>query len=294
MKDDYQKKILIFGVGLSGRAAYRKLKQSKANRIIGFLDNNYVANNRIFFNEIVYSPSQITLIDFDLIAISGRDIVEIQSQLLEELKVPSHKILLLSRSDLSPSKDLKKKKEESILAILKDLIDFLDANNIQYWMDFSALLALHRKVDLSDFSDVDIALTSLADADKIFELMSNNNQNYKVEKSYIEEKLNYANIGDIKQICIQSFVKLEYEEPAIIDIHVKFLHESMYKFPVGKISLYTPVNFLSSYENIKYKSLSLKIPLNSKKYLELIYGKLWKKPAENWKAGDYGNLVNEK
>ena len=294
MKDDYQKKILIFGVGFSGRAAYRKLKQSKANKIIGFLDNNYVANNRIFFNEIVYSPSQITLIDFDLIAISGRDIVEIQSQLLGELKVPSYKILLLSRSDLSPSKVLKQKKEKSILAILKDLIYFLDANNIQYWMDFSALLALHRKVDLSDFSDVDISLTSLADAAKIFELMSKNNQNYKVEKSYIEEKLNYANIGDIKQISIQSDVKLEYEEPAIIDIQVKFLHEGMYKNPVGKISLYTPVNFLSSYENIEYKSLSLKTPLNSKKYLELIYGKLWKKPAENWKAGDYGNIVNEK
>ena len=59
--------LLIFGVGLSGRAAFRKLNQVNENKIIGFIDNSFSANEKIFFNKIVYSPIQIASIDFDLI-----------------------------------------------------------------------------------------------------------------------------------------------------------------------------------------------------------------------------------
>ena len=289
----YEKKILIFGIGLSGRAAFRKLIQNKENNIVGFIDNNVSANNKIYFNKIVYSPIQISSIDFDLIAISGRNITEIQGQLLNDLKIPKGKILLLTRSDLALSIDVKKNKEKSITDVLKVLINEMDSNKIDYWMDFSALLALHRDIEFSDFSDVDIAVNSLENANKIFELMSLKKENYNISKKLIDEKLNYANEGEIKQIVIQSNVNLEDEEPAIIDIHVKFFHENQYKCPVGKFTLFTPKSCLDSYEVIAYKDLSLKIPLNSLMYLELIYGKHWKTPVENWEAGDYGNIVDE-
>jgi len=160
-------------------------------------------------------------------------------------------------------------------------------------MDFSALLALQRDVEFSDFSDVDIAVNSLDSANKIFEIMSFQKENYNVYKVLIDEELNYANKGEIKQIFIQSNVNLEEEEPAIIDINVKFFHENQYKFPVGKFTLFTPASCLDGYEVIAYKDILLKIPLNSQQYLELIYGKHWKIPVENWKAGDYGNILDE-
>ena len=50
MKKKYQKKILIFGVGLSGRAVFRKLSQVNENNIVGFLDNNFPAKEKTFFN----------------------------------------------------------------------------------------------------------------------------------------------------------------------------------------------------------------------------------------------------
>ena len=293
MKKKLQKKILIFGIGLSGRAAFRKLKENKENNILGFIDNNVTSNNKIFFNKIVYSPIQISSIDFDLIVLSGRDVAEIQSQLLNDLKIPKGKILLLTRSDLALSIDIKKNKEKSITDILRKLIYEMNTNNIDYWMDLSALLALHRNVELSDFSDVDIAVNSLDSANKIFEIMSLKKENYNIRKILIDEKLNYANEGEIKQICIQSNVNLEEEEPAIIDINVKFFHENQYKAPVGKFTLFTPKSCFDGYEVIAYKDLLLKIPLNSLSYLELIYGKHWKTPVENWQAGDYGNIVDE-
>ena len=291
-KDD-QKKILIFGVGLSGRAAFRKLNQVNENKIIGFIDNSFSANEKIFFNKIVYSPIQIASIDFDLIVISGRDINEIQDQLLNDLKIPMDKILLLSRSDLAIPGDVKNNKERAIINILKKLTNEMSANNIDYWMDFSALLALHRDEDFSDFSDVDIAINSLDSANMIFKIMSKQKENYNIYKTLIDEKLNYANVGDIKQICIESTVDLEKEEPAIIDIHVKFFHENKYKCPVGKFTFFTPASYLEGYEVIAYKDILLNIPLNSQEYLELIYGKNWKIPVENWKAGDYGNILDE-
>lgn len=48
MKKKHQKKILIFGVGLSGRAVFRKLSQANENNIVGFLDNNFPAKEKTF------------------------------------------------------------------------------------------------------------------------------------------------------------------------------------------------------------------------------------------------------
>lgn len=292
MKEDYQKKILIFGVGLSGRAVFRKLNQEADFKIIGFVDNFYNENNNFFFNKKVYSPSQISLIEYDLIVLSGRDIDEIKNQLLDDLRIPENKFLILTKSDLMPSDIVREYTEESIIEILTILTNMMNNENISYWMDFSALLAIHRKVDFSNFSDVDIAINSQNDAKSIFDAMSKFKQ-FKLKKKLIDEKLNYAKIGDIMQISIESSVDLLIQEPAIIDIHLKFLHDDIYKCPVGKYSLYTPFECLNGYEVIKYKNLPLRIPLNSKGYLELIYGKFWEKPIENWKSGDYGNILDE-
>ena len=139
------------------------------------------------------------------------------------------------------------------------------------------------KKDSVDFIEVKSTVNKLSDLSKKEQSV----------KKLIDEKLNYANEGEIKQIVIQSNVNLEDEEPAIIDIHVKFFHDNQYKCPVGKFTLFTPKSCLDSYEVIAYKDLSLKIPLNSLMYLELIYGKHWKTPVENWEAGDYGNIVDE-
>ena len=148
MKKKYQKKILIFGVGLSGRAVFRKLSQVNENNIVGFLDNNFPAKEKTFFNKAVYLPAQISRIDFDLIVISGRDINEIQNQLVNDLKVPINKILILARSDLALSESVKNNKEVSIINILKKLTNEMSSNNIDYWIDFGAPLALHPKVNL--------------------------------------------------------------------------------------------------------------------------------------------------
>ena len=293
MKKKHQKKILIFGVGLSGRAVFRKLSQANENNIVGFLDNNFPAKEKTFFNKAVYLPAQISRIDFDLIVISGKDINEIQNQLVNDLKVPINKILILARADLALSESVKNNKEVSIINILKKLTNEMSSNNIDYWIDFGALLALHRRANLSDFSDVDIAIISKDGANTIFNIMSQQKENYNVYKKHIDEELSYANIGDIKQICIESIVNLIDEEPAIIDIHVKFFHENQYKCPVGKFTLYTPEIFFAGHDIFPYKDILLHTPLNSQDYLKLIYGKYWKTPVHNWQAGDYGNILDE-
>jgi predicted nucleotidyltransferase len=287
------KKILVFGMGFFGRASFRKLIEEKQNSIIGFVDNNISSNQKLFFGRKVYRPSQILSIDYDLIVISGRDVNAIKNQLHLDLKIPLNKIVIFSRSDLRLSENIKKNKEKAIINILQKLTHEISSNNISYWMDFSALLAIYRNEELSDFSDVDIAINSQEDAKKICEIMDQKNINFNLQKFLVDEDLDYASVGDLKQICIQSEVNLEKEEPAIIDIHVKFFHENLFKSPFGKFTFYTPASYLNGFEEIYYKDLSLRVPLNSESYLELIYGKNWKIPAENWKVGDYGNILDE-
>lgn len=286
-------KILIFGVGAHGRSACRALMRLPNVELIGFIDNDQTKKNKIFLNLNVYAPSELPMLKFDKVVVVGRNIEKIRTQLLNDLNILDKKIWVMKRSEIAPSVKEKELRSNSTNKLLNRVLSIFKQHNIAYWMDASALLAIHRGIDLSSFSDVDISLINSNHANTLWEELITE------EKKYVLEKVGYGGSNEsdktdnIQKIVISSKTNLALGEPACIDIHVKVLHNNAYLIPYRGNFLYTPEIHFSDYDIIQYNNMDLRIPIHSKKYLSLMYGDDWKTPAEYWGASDYGNIISK-
>jgi len=82
--------VLIFGASKGGESVYRTLQGGY--NIIGFLDNNVKVQGGKLFGEIIYSPSQLTQLEFDKIIIASVYHKEIKKQLINEFHITTKNI----------------------------------------------------------------------------------------------------------------------------------------------------------------------------------------------------------
>lgn len=85
-----KEKILIFGAG-SGAINFYRLNKKQYN-IVGFLDNNSQKQGQLLFNKKIYSPDELSNIDYDRIIIASDYYREIYEQLVEQLGLNEKKI----------------------------------------------------------------------------------------------------------------------------------------------------------------------------------------------------------
>jgi|ETNmetMinimDraft_35_1059890.scaffolds.fasta_scaffold25072_2 hypothetical protein len=289
-------RIIIFGAGVHGRRAYRALRRIHDDvEVIGFIDNNSKNKGKKCLGNDIYSPSELHTMSFDKVVIAGRNIEEMSRQLSVELLVPDSKIWPMKRSEIMPSAFEKKRISESIDDLLKKLLCIFSSNNISYWMDESALLALKRGVCLAEFADVDISLISSQHASVLLKELKHKDLGRNLEKTGYEVSVDYKTIGSVQlhHIIIKSKVITEEEELACIDINVKALCGDVYLVPFRDRFRFTPIIHYSGFDVIHYHDMKLRIPIYSDKYLSLTYGVNWKIPSEYWKASDYGNIVSD-
>ena len=90
---------------------------------------------------------------------------------------------------------------------------------------------------------------------------------------------------------MKSVVNIEKEEPAIFDICIKLPRDSGYVSEGNGITTYTPIEYFNGFTIKEYRGFELRVPVNLTKYLEFIYGKGWKSPAEYWTTASMGNLI---
>ena len=138
------KKVIIFGAGYHGRAALRKCNDNKIFKCICFIDNDKKKKNKIILKKKIYKVDSIKKIKFDKIILCGRYIKE-QLKQIEKYQINQNKILIWGKKELLPSKKKIIKRERELIKILNFIIKKFDRNNINYWLDYSGLLALIRK-----------------------------------------------------------------------------------------------------------------------------------------------------
>lgn len=259
------KKILIFGCGYHGRAVFRNLNQKD---IFGWLDNNPNLQKKKKFNKKILSPKNLKNYNYTDIIVAGRNNNSIIKQ-LKELKVKKKNINIWDSTKLIQKKNKIKKRSLKYIKIFKYLINILNTNKINYWIDRSGLLSLLRDKHLGMLSDMDISINE-KDKKKLFRVIKSN-KDFTVKKSKDKQY----------KIYIQSInSSLDYE-PAIIDfIFLKFnkktVHHFYNKFKKSRIE------FFIKKKIIKHSNIEFKIPSNTNKYLSSIYGKKWKSRPKFW------------
>ncbi len=282
-------KLLIFGLGISGRALYRKLQDKN---IIGFIDNNIELENTTFNELPVYHTSKIKELDFDKIALSGVWINSMIFQLKNEYNISDKKILHVPDNEVKFSSFSRAKHTD---LIMKNIYEITTQKNIDCYVIGSSLATLFRKKNLSDVADVDLFLSSQNDGKLFYKTLIENNffKDYKIDKVLYTKDEVFVKKGDIKKIVIQSYCDRTKEETAIVDISIADDCKDNYFVRHGENYIYIPKKFCKGYRYIDYKGIKVQIPKFAEDYLDLLYGKGWIIPPKKWDQSDYGNLMTK-
>ncbi|EQB39187.1 hypothetical protein M947_08510 [Sulfurimonas hongkongensis] len=283
-----KEKILIFGVGVAGRALYRELNST--HNIIGFIDNNKRLDGTKYNNKKIHSLDKLPLLSFDKIAITGIWVNSMKNQ-LQSLNIKDSKIMEIADNAINFSTQSRTKETDNIM---KNISQIFTDNKIDYYIIGSSLATLFRNKDLSSVADVDLFLTSQKDAISFYDFITTSPlfKEYDIEKVlYLEDEI-LVKKGDIKKIIISSKSIKAQEEPSIIDISIADFLDEKYMVRHGVNYIYIPKNLCEGLRYHKYKDLELQIPFLAEDYLCLLYGKNWIIPPKKWDQSDYGNLLS--
>ena len=283
-----KEKILIFGVGVAGRALYRKLK-AESYEIIGFLDNNPNLKNTFYGDVKIFDVNDIKLLKFDKIVISGIWVKSMLQQ-LKHLNVHDKNILHIKDSVMNFSSS---SRVETTDYIMKSISNICKNKKMNSYIIGSSLATLFRGKDLSCVADVDIFLCSQEDAKLFLTTINNSPQFEKLQIDtvlYSQDDL-LAKKGAVRKIVISSNVNIVEEEASIIDVSIANPLNEQYMVRHNENYIRVPKNLCEGTRYFKYKNLELQIPNLAEEYLCLLYGENWIIPPEKWDQSDYGNLM---
>ena len=282
-------KIIIFGIGIAGRAIYRQLQFE--HDIVGFIENNKSLYGTLYNNIPIYAVEELKQLSFDKIAMSGVWIESMEKQLID-MNIPKDKIWLIEDSSLEFSTQDRIKNTDNIV---KEFALLMHQNNIEYCIEGSSLLCLLRGQNLSDVPDVDVLIKSQNDLQKIWDLISENEllkQNQLIKVIYKEDRI-LTKRNQIDKIIIKSNSNPTQTEPTILDINLAVDIGNYYIMDYeADYYLYFNKEFVDGKNYFDYKDMKLLIPYNAQEYVKLLYGENWKIPAKKWSFKDYGNLLD--
>lgn len=281
--------VIIFGVGIAGRAIYRTLKDDKNITIVGFIDNNNSIHNTNYDNKPIFNPDNITSINFDKIIIAGVWYDTMIAQLCD-LGISNNKIWKFDDKDTSFNSSTRIKQTDYIVSNIYQVTKLLSIN---CYMIGSSLATLFRKRDLSSVADVDTFMLSQKDGENFYNYIINNRKfkDYEIIKILFEEDTLIEKKDTIKKIIIKSKHNINNEEPTILDISIATCFDNKYLITYTENYLFIPKVFCTQYRTFSYKNIDIQIPTDAEKYLQLGYGDDWIVQPKSWAESDYGNLI---
>lgn len=269
--------VLIFGAGYHGRAAYRALRRDHAKwKVVGFIDNDRLKQNKHIMGSMVYSPASLSNIKFDKIILSGRDIDAFRKQLLDVCGVNEDILCVMSKTETKLTQGQLLRRSRDLSIILKQLLPMFENNNIEYWLDNSGLLSLMRGQDLAELADVDISVRR-EDIAKVIDMIMSSSL-----WSITSTEFDRAN-GDYFHVVLTSNNDIKEYEPAIVDIGCYMFDKYPGNIVRNDIDLSKiKTRHFGGHDIVAYEDIVVRVPLFAEEYLETVYGGDWRTPAEIW------------
>ena len=146
-----------------------------------------------------------------------------------------------------------------LVEILSYLVKVLDDNNIEYFIDYGTLLGCARNKSFIPWDkDIDISIIDNPNLDKVMDIIYNNDKGYRL----IKGNHNFYTLNFSKTNHLHADISIRTKQ--INDVYTdKYTEEN---WGIHK-------NDLFPLKNSKFENINVKIPFNTKKYLENGYGK---------------------
>ena len=288
-------KIIIYSLSWYSRAVYRKLKKKNRNvEVVAFVDNDKLKQGTNFDGIPILNPSSIKELDYDHIYIGGRESHSISQDLIKEQSIEKNKIFLFTKNDIRLETSQLEENNKLIINILNEIKNISQTNSIEYWLDFSSLLALKRNQLFSEYSDTDISLVN----DSYMKILLSHLQDIQhrleinISTEYNQIESDALKEGDLLKITLTNPTIIEDNEPICIDISRKYFFQNkcFQPYPNGKLFSCDKKHF-DSQDWALIHNIEVPHPLFLEDYIQGIYGKDWRVPNNDWQASDYKNII---
>lgn len=178
--------------------------------------------------------------------------------------------------------------------VLIDVINFMENENIRYFLEGGTLLGIIRDGDLLAWDhDIDLSI-SVIDAEKFF-----NNKKKLFKKGYrVTQKKIHKDIGAYKKgqyrifkvkrflpSILKGIFPIFHKYMVVADIFVKADDDKYTYWQAMEKIMRVDKKYYSSFETVEYLGETIRIPYDYKGYLTEKYGD-WSTPQKVWVCGN--------
>ena len=284
--------IIIFGAGNTGEEFLQSIfKHRDHYNVLAFADNDINKIGKEINGIKIIDPAGIRQYQYDVIIIGSNDKTNkesIYNQLTLKYKISKNKVSYtpkgLYKKVFRPFMD--KKTYNFASDILKTLINYLNNNNLIYYLEFGTLLGIVRDNKILEWDDdIDISIQS-SDFIEV---------NNRLDFLFMKLKKDFDEIG------IQHEKRIRYsspDKPIQIDLNFSSISGEINEFDINISLLYfvdgygiqvlnkMPERMYLTNENIDWEGIKVRVPKNYDEYLEITYGD-WKVPKKSTSYDDY-------
>jgi lipopolysaccharide cholinephosphotransferase len=281
-------KTLLFGAGASAKAYI--LNCSEDREFIGIIDNDVNKKGQVIEGVVVCGPDELSLFDYSEIVITTQWAVEVEQQLLKELKVPSDKVTTPPKHQLKKQKppfydNLSRAFGRSIIC---DLSDIAIARGVPLVLDFGTLLGIVRDGDIIEWDDdIDMSIPEggFEDIIAVIDTFISRDKSgviWSVEKTRDKNGkgmglvLIFTDPNNALSIFKTTFSVREFKDGN--SVHLPSL--GMW---------FSPEHHFRSVETLAWQNSIVQVPAAPEAYLGFVYGDDWRTPKQNITFSDYAN-----
>ncbi len=178
------------------------------------------------------------------------------------------------------------------LKLTDRVIDFLDNNKVDYWLESGTLLGIVREGRLLPWDhDVDITIR-MEDLPRIEKQLKSFRFKYGYRVELVRNRADAHPLkkGEIRLIKVQSRRLFVLPGWAQLDIFVKIRHNDKMYWSIRNRALKSaPAHFTDDLDYIDFNNRKYKVPKDSRAYLAYRFGEDWETPKK-----DYDNIRDDK
>lgn len=280
-------KVLIFGAGKAGEAAFESISQT--HNVLAFIDNNVSKQANLICGKKVIAPTQIAQFEFDKILIASEFSEQIEKQLTEMRTIDCAKIETLSANQIKFTQlEENSAARQHAIELLNIMSKKLEDKGIKYYTDAGTLLGIIRDKELIPWDDdIDFAVAS-SECKKLEEILAEVCRElfvlFGVEWRFSIQKSTHhfgvISIGDIASYKLHATKALSaYPQ---IDFFVKYQNAETMEYVLASRGIRMPSHHFEGTYLIDFKDFKVRIPSDVEGYLAKHYGDDWKVPRKEW------------
>lgn len=283
-------KVILFGASRAGESFIEYAKKANEYEILAIADNDITKQNTFFYGYPVIAPAQISEFEYDFIIITSAFALQIQDQLITELKVNKSKIKAAPKSISVPTKSYRAFEDRNTINLARDvllcIIDLFESEKIPYFIDHGTLLGIIRDGDIIPWDDdIDISIY-YEDMIKAIRCIEENISRLPMNEMLAWTLNVYYEENDILNVIEITFDQNNKMNIIKFSISIKSIIFKN-KFAIQKVT-YAPEYHFKKSERINYRGRMVSVPFDYEKYLEFHYGD-WTIPKKDCSILDIKN-----